>query len=303
MADLYARLGLTKGASEAEIKKAYRKLAKELHPDRNQDNPKAAARFSEVTAAYDVLGDADKRGQYDRGEIDDQGNPRAPQGFGGGRHGGGFGGGFQGGGFQGDGGGFGDIFEGLFGGRAGGGFGQQQQRRMPKGDDMAYRLAVAFVDAVLLHHQRLTLANGKTVDVKLPNGLEEGTKIRLAGQGEHGPGGAGDAIITVTIRPDRRFRREGDDVLLDLPVTLKEAVLGAKIKVPTAGGAVMMSIPAGSSSGRTLRLKGKGFHRKSGERGDQLVRLMVDLPTDDKALQGFVETWATAEAHNPRADY
>lgn len=309
MADLYARLGLTKGASEAEIKKAYRKLAKELHPDRNRDNPKATERFSEVTAAYDILTDAGKRGQYDRGEIDEQGNPRAPFGFGGGGPGGGGFRGSPGGGgvhfeFGGDGSGFGDIFEGLFGG--GGrsrGPGGGQQRRMPPGDDVAYRLAVPFEDAVRLTHQRLTLRNGKTVDVKLPNGLEEGTKIRLAGQGEEGMGGAGDAIITVTIRPDRRFRREGDDVLIDLPVTLKEAVLGTKIKVPVAGGAVMLSIPAGSTSGRTLRLKGKGFHRKSGERGDQLVRLMIDLPADDQALTGFVETWAGADSHDPRAGW
>jgi DnaJ-class molecular chaperone len=312
MADLYSRLGVTKGANEAEIKKAYRKLAKELHPDRNKDNPKATERFSAVTEAYDILTDATKRGQYDRGEIDEQGNPRGPFGFGGGGGGGGFRQGPGGAHFEfgGDAGGFGDIFEGLFGGGRGrgpggpgGGFGQQQQRQAPKGDDVAYRLAVALKDAVLLHPQRLTLRNGKTVDVKLPNGLEEGTKIRLAGQGEHGPGGAGDAIITVTIRPDRRFRREGDDVLVDLPVTLKEAVIGGKVKVPTAGGAVMLSIPAGSTSGKVLRLKGKGFHRKSGERGDQLVRLMIDLPADDAALRSFVENWADSDRHDPRADW
>ncbi len=321
MADLYSTLGIKKGADEAEIKKAYRKLAKELHPDRNQDNPKATERFAEVTSAYDMLSDRDKRAQYDRGEIDEQGNPRGPFGFGG-RGGGG--GGFRpgagpGGGFEfsgGDGADFGDIFEGIFGrsrGGAGagagqrrpggfGGFGTQGGGMPVKGADVAYRLAVPFEDAAALKPQRITLASGKTIDVKLPNGVETGTQMRLGGQGEAGPGGNGDAIITVEVRPHRFFNRDDDDVRLELPVAIDEAVEGAKVKVPTVDGAVMLGIPKGSSSGKTLRLKGKGFHRKDGSRGDQLVTVMIDIPADDSELEAFVEKWSGKGQRNLRAN-
>ena len=322
MADLYSKLGVKRGADEAEIKKAYRKLAKELHPDRNQDNPNAAERFSDVTAAYDLLSDRDKRAQYDRGEIDEQGNPRGPFGFGG--RGGGGGGFHPGGGpggasfeFGGDAADFGDIFEGIFGrarggggggagpggGRRGGfgGFGTQGGGRPLKGADVSYRLAVPFEDAAALKPQRITLSNGKTIDVKLPNGVETGTQMRLAGQGEEGPGGRGDALITVDVRPHRFFRRDGDDVRLDLPVTIDEAVAGAKVRVPTVDGAVMLGVPKGSSSGKTLRLKGKGFHRKDGSRGDQLVTVMIDIPADDAELEAFVESWNGKGQRNPRA--
>jgi len=315
MADLYSKLGVKKGAEEAEIKKAYRKLAKELHPDRNKDNPKATERFADVTAAYDLLSDRDKRAQYDRGEIDEQGNPRGPFGFGG-RGGGGFHPGAVPGGtsyeFGGDGADFGDIFEGIFGRSRGGGggrrpggfggFGTQGGGRAPKGADISYRLAVPFEDAATLKPQRITLANGKTIDVKLPNGVESGTQMRLGGQGEAGPGGNGDAIITVDVRPHRFFKRDEDDVRLDLPVSIDEAVIGAKVKVPTVDGAVMLGIPKGSSSGKTLRLRGKGFHRKDGSRGDQLVTVMVDIPADDPGLEAFVETWDGKGKRNPRAN-
>ena len=322
MADLYSKLGVKKGADEAEIKKAYRKLAKELHPDRNKDNPKATERFADVTAAYDLLSDRDKRAQYDRGEIDEQGNPRGPFGFGG--RGGGAGGGFRpgagpgGAGFEygGDASDFGDIFEGIFGRQRGGGGGGGGPRRpggfggfgtqgggMPlKGADVSYRLAVPFEDAAALKPQRITLASGKTIDVKLPNGVETGTQMRLGGQGEAGPGGNGDALITVEVRPHRFYTRDGDDVRLDLPVALDEAVAGAKVKVPTVDGAVMLGIPKGSSSGKTLRLKGKGFHRKDGSRGDQLVTVMIDIPTDDAELEAFVEKWSAKGQRNPRAN-
>lgn len=305
-ADPYSVLGVARGASEADIKKAYRKLAKELHPDRNTDNPKAAERFSQVTSAYDLLTDKDKRAKFDRGEIDADGNPTMPFGFGGGR--GGASGGFRpgAGGAQFDFGGgdasdFGDIFEGLFG-RAGGGFtrGFGRGAPPPKGADIAYRLRVPFEDAATCKPQRVTLADGKTIDLKLPPGVEDGKQMRLAGKGEQGPGGAGDAIVTIDIEPHRFFKRDGDDVRLDLPVTLTEAVLGGKVKVPTVDGAVMLAIPAGSNSGRVLRLKGKGFTRRSGDRGDQLVTLMVDVPTDDAALKSFVEGWTGGE-RNPRA--
>lgn len=314
MADLYSQLGVKRDASEADIKKAYRKLAKELHPDRNKDNPKASERFSTVTRAYDILTDKAKRAQYDRGEIDEEGNPRAPFGYGGGGGGprpGGFGQGPGGpGGAQ-----FGsgeevdlsDIFEGLFGGggqRRGGGFGGfgGRPRAAPqKGADVAYRLPVGFEDAASLKPQRVTLSGGKTVDIKLPKGVEEGSKIRLAGQGQPGAGGSGDAIVTIHIKPHRFFRRDGDDIRLDLPIALDEAVTGAKVKVPTVDGAVMLSIPKGSSSGRTLRLKGKGFTGKSGQRGDQLVTLQVDVPADDAELASFVESWSRKGKSNPRA--
>lgn len=306
-ADPYSILGIARGASEADIKKAYRKLAKELHPDRNKDNPKAAERFSQVTAAYDLLNDKDKRAKFDRGEIDADGNPTAPFGFGAGRGGPGGGGGFRssssGFDFGTDGGDFGDIFEGLFGrGGGGGGFTSGFGRRSappPKGADVAYRLRVPFEDAAALKPQRITLADGKTIDLKLAPGVETGTQMRLAGKGEQGPGGAGDAIVTIEVQPHRFFRRDGDNVLLDLPITLKEAVEGGKVKAPTVDGAVMLNVPAGSTSGRTLRLKSKGFHRKGGTRGDQLVTLMVDVP-DDEALREFVKDWAGG-TRNPRA--
>lgn len=306
-ADPYSTLGVARTASEADIKKAYRKLAKELHPDRNKDNPKASERFSAVTAAYDLLTDADKRARFDRGEVDADGNPAAP-----------FGGGFPGGGFQGRPGAQGgfradsfgggdadisDIFEGLFGGGQRGGFaGGFGRRGAPpaKGANVAYRLRVPFVDAASLAPQRITLADGKTIDLKLPAGVEDGFQMKLAGQGEPGAGGRGDAIVTVEVQPHRFFTRDGDDVRLDLPITLAEAVKGGPVRVPTVDKPVMLTVPAGSSSGKVLRLKGKGFHKKGGERGDQLVTLLITLPADDAALRSFVDGWQPAEG-NPRA--
>ncbi|MBW0006688.1 MAG: J domain-containing protein [Sphingomonas sp.] len=311
--DLYQRLGLKRGASEAEIKKAYRSLAKQLHPDRNKDNPDAAKRFGEVTAAYDLLSDKDKRARYDRGEIDEDGNPKMPFGGGFGGYGGG---GPQPGGAQGfenfnfggaEGADLSDLFEGLFGaatgGRGGGGgpfggFGRRA-RTAQKGPDIAYRLKVPFEDAVALKTQRITLADGKTIDLKLPQGLEDGTKIRLGGKGGDGPGGRGDAIVTVEISPHRFYSRDGTNIRLELPVTLKEAVLGAKVKVPTPEGAVMLTIPKGTTSGKVLRLKGRGFVAKDGKRGDQLVAVEVDIPSDDAELQRFAEKWSGGG--NPRA--
>jgi len=304
-ADPYTLLGVSRTATEADIKKAYRKLAKELHPDRNTDNPKAAEKFSQVTSAYDLLSDKDKRARFDRGEIDGDGNPAAPFGFGGG------GGGSQGG-FRADFGGeqagdFSDLFEGLFGGRgraggAGGGFaGGFGRRPQPKGANVAYRLTVPFTDAATLAPQRITLADGKTIDLKLPAGVESGTQMRLSGKGQPGPGGNGDAIVTIEIQPHRFFTRDGDDIRIDLPISLSEAVLGASVRVPTADGAVMLTVPKGSTSGKTLRLKGRGFHKKGGGRGDQLVTLMVDLPVDDDALVEFVQGWKDND-RNPRGN-
>ena len=312
-ADPYSTLGVSRTASEDDIKKAYRKLAKELHPDRNKDNPKASEKFSAVTAAYDLLNDKDKRARFDRGEIDGDGNPASPFGAG-------FGGGFQGRpgagggnfrsqefGFGGEGADISDIFEGLFGGGqrggpGGGGFSSGFGRRgapPPKGPNAAYRLRVPFVDAASLSPQRITLADGKTIDLKLPAGVEDGTQMKLTGKGEPGPGGPGDAIVTIEVQPHRFFVRDGDDVRVDLPITLAEAVKGGPVKVPTVEKAVMLTVPAGSSSGKVLRLKGKGFHKKGGGRGDQLVTLMVDVPAGDADLAAFIETWPGA-TRNPR---
>ena len=305
MADPYKTLGVARDATEADIKKAYRKLAKELHPDRNKDNPKASERFSQVTNAYDLLNDKDKRARFDRGEIDGDGNPAAPFGFGGG---GGrpHPGGFRSEGYESGPGGpdMSDIFEGLFGGAqrgGGGGFsGGFGRRAQPKGENVAYRLQVPFVEAATLEPQRVTLADGKTLDLKLPAGVETGTQMKLAGKGEQGPGGAGDAILTIEVQPHKFFTRDGDDVRLELPITLAEAVLGGSIKAPTVDKPVMLTIPKGTTSGKTLRLKGKGFHKKGGTRGDQLVTLMIDIPAGDAALTAFVESWDGREAGNPR---
>jgi DnaJ-class molecular chaperone len=310
MADLYAQLNVARGASEAEIKKAYRKLAKELHPDKNKDNPKATERFSRVTQAYDILTDKDKRAQYDRGEIDEEGNPKMPFGYGGAPGAGRGGGGgfrgpngepfeFSGGGEAAD---ISDLFEGLFRRGGGGPFGGFGRRSAPpqKGVDVAYRLEVPFEDAARLSGQRVTLGSGKTLDIKLPPGVEDGAKIRLAGQGQPGPGGNGDALVTIVIKPHRFFRREGDNIRLDLPVSIDEAVLGGKVRVPTVDGPVMLSIPSGSTSGNVLRLKGKGFTGKKGQRGDQLVTLAVDIP-EDAELASFLEGWSKRGKTNPRA--
>jgi DnaJ-class molecular chaperone len=316
--DLYQRLGIKRGASDEEVKKAYRSLAKQLHPDRNKDNPNAAKRFGEITQAYDLLSDKDKRARYDRGEIDEDGNPKMPfgAGFGGYSTGGGGPRPGQGGGFEGFPAGFdaggaadlSDLFEGLFGaanaargrrgGQAGGGF-RQRSRAPQKGADVAYRLKVPFTDAASLAPQRITLADGKTIDLKLPKGLEDGTRIRLSGKGQPGPAGNGDAIVTVSIAPHPFYTREGSDIRLNLPVTLKEAVLGAKVKVPTPEGAVMLTIPKGTTSGKVLRLKGRGFTDKAGKRGDLLVAVAVDLPAGDAELEAFAQGWKGDG--NPRA--
>ncbi len=297
MADPYSILGVPRGADEKAIKSAYRKLAKELHPDRNQDNPKAAERFGEVTRAYDLLSDKDKRAQFDRGEIDVDGNPVGFGGFGGGFGGAGAGQrGFRADGFEGFGGegaDLGDIFEGLFGGRGGGGgFGAGARRGpAPRGASVQYRLSVSLPDAATRASQRITLADGKTIDLKLPAGVEDGTQMRLGGKGEQGPGGAGDALVTIQIAPHPFFRRDGDNIRLDLPISLDEAVNGAKVKVPTVEGAVMLTVAPGSSSGKTLRLKGKGMPRKDGNRGDQLVTLEIHLPESDSDLTRRLEGW------------
>jgi DnaJ-class molecular chaperone len=319
MRDPYSILGVSRTASEADIKSAYRKLAKELHPDRNKDNPKAAEKFSEATRAYDLLSDKAKRAQFDRGEIDAEGNPANPfagmggrPGYGrGGTYGAGPGsaGGFREsefGGFGGEEVDLGDLFEGLFGGRARQQqppprrpFGKQAPPPPPKrGADIQYRLAVPFVEAAAGRDQRITLADGKAISLKLPAGVEDGTMMRLKDKGHPGPGGYGDGIVLVDIGTHPFFQREGDHIRMDLPITLDEAVRGAKVKCPTVDGPVMLTIKPGSGGGTVLRLAGKGWTKKGGktvdgkpERGDQLVTLEIQLPADLAALEERLEGW------------
>ena len=305
MRDPYQVLGVARSASDADIKKAYRKLAKENHPDRNADNAKKLEVFKEANSAYEMLSDPEKKGRFDRGEIGADGNPTSP--FAGG---GGFGGRPgsdpfaraqrpQSGGFD-FAGGADDIFSELFGGgrspfgnggggSSGGGFRTQQ-----KGADVGYRLTVPFEDAANLTPQRVALKGGKTVELKLPPGFEPGRQLRMAGQGEAGPGGNGDALVRLEVGRHRFFVRDGDDIRLDLPITLTEAMRGAKVRMPTTGGPVTLTVPAGTSSGKVFRLKGRGFSRTDGSRGDQLVTVMIDVPADDAALRQFAEGWTDA---------
>ena len=307
MRDPYEVLGVGRSASDAEIKKAYRKLAKELHPDMNPNDAQVVERFKEVSAAYKILGDDELRAKYDRGEIGPDGQPRsqfryeyAGGGPGGARGPGGTGGfGF---GFDPD-----DIFSEFFsnlrGGRQRAGFGMGPDAPQ-RGQDRTYRVTVDFLDAVNGLTRRINLPSGKTLDVKIPAGIEDGKQIRLKGQGHPGLNGgpAGDALIEVTVRPHPLFERDGGDIRMELPVSLPEAVLGGKVQVPTIDGPVSMTIPKGASSGRTLRLKGRGIAQgKNGSRGDQYVRLKIVLPEEpDPELEKLIEKWAKGHAYDPR---
>jgi len=308
MKDLYSVLGVGRNASQDEIKKAYRKLAKELHPDQHKEDPKAAERFKEVSAAYQILGDEEKRKRYDRGEIDETGQERAPfgagaAGAGAGAHGfSGFEGfrGFRpGGGAQAEYGGAEDIFADLFGFS---GFGRQKRSRAQKGRTVTYRLKVGFEDAIKGTTRRVTLSGGKTLDVKIPAGVQDGQQIRLSGQGHPGEGGGppGDALVAVEVAEHPYFSREGDDIYLDLPITVDEAVLGGKVTVPTIDGEVSLTVPKNSSSGRRLRLKGRGVPRK-GKRGNQYVTLKIVLPEErDADLEAAIADWAERHSYDPR---
>ncbi|MCK0099112.1 DnaJ domain-containing protein [Qipengyuania sp. S6317L1] len=333
MRDPYKTLGIARTASEKEIKSAYRKLAKELHPDKNKDNPNAAEKFSDATKAYDLLSDKNKRAQFDRGEIDADGNPANPfagmgaggPGAGGRGYGAGAsrGGGFRDAEFQGFGNedmDLGDLFEGLFGGgrkRAsepprggfgGGGFGGRGAPPPPprKGADIQYRLAVPFVDAASGKDQRITLADGKAISLKLPAGVEDGTQMRLKGKGHKGPGGNGDGIVMVEVAPHPFFRRDGDNIRMDLPITLDEAVNGGKVKCPTVDGPVMLTLKPGANGGTVMRLSGKGWTKKgaSGDkpaRGDQMVTLEIQMPEDLDALADKLGDWK--DPAKPRAKF
>jgi DnaJ-class molecular chaperone len=326
MRDPYEVLGVPKGASAGDVKSAFRKLAKKLHPDANKHDPKAASRFSELNAAYEILGDADKRKAFDGGEIDAEGKPRFQgfEGFGAGRGGqGGFGGegsfesfsfgpdGFQRtgshggrGGFRG-GGGFEDILKNMFGGaagaRAGGATFGQEEFAPPGGRDIAASLTITLPEAASGVRKRVQLPTGKEVEVKIPAGLAEGQQIRLKGQGHSGGRGrAGDLLISVEVAPHSLFAREGNDLRLELPITLYEAVLGGKVRVPTLNGAVELAIPAGTNSGRTFRLKGKGFPGKSGT-GDLMATVRIILPDGrDAALDELMKQWREAKPYDPR---
>lgn len=317
MRDPYDVLGVGRSASEADVKKAYRRLAKALHPDRNKDDPKAREKFSELTNAYEIVGDAEKRKKFDAGEIDAEGKPRFTgfEGFGGaGRGGAGqragfenfhFGFGSDAGGFRQGRGGAGfdatDIFSDLFGADAAG---RGAGRRSRAGADIRSEATITLQEAVKGVTLRVTLPTGRDLEVSVPAGIADGQTIRLKGQGHPGPAGgtAGDVLVTVRVRPDRRFTVEGKDLRLRLPVRLDEAVLGAKVRTPTLEGIVELTIPPNTSTGRTLRLRGKGLAHADG-RGDLLVTVDVVLPPEpDKDLDELMKRWSTTKTWDPRKD-
>jgi DnaJ-class molecular chaperone len=333
MRDPYEVLGVDRKASAADIKSAFRRLAKKLHPDANKNDPKAAARFAELNAAHEILGDEDKRKAFDRGEIDAEGKPRFQgfEGFGAGAGappGAGFGGagfgpdaefetfsfgpegftrgtrrsrpGAGGGGF----GGFEDILRDAFSGaaRRGGGSGGRPFEAEEHGANVTAALTVSLPDAAHGATQRVRLPSGKDVEVKIPAGISDGQQIRLRGQGMAGPGGQGDLLITLSIAPHRIFTLDGADIRLDLPVTLYEAALGAKVRVPTLDRPVELTIPPATNSGRTFRLKGKGYPAKEGH-GDLLATVRIMLPPEsDPEFEALMKKWRTEKPYDPRQD-
>src|SRR3954453_2859852 len=333
MRDPYEVLGVSKGASQEDIKKAYRKLAKKLHPDSNKKDPMAATKFSELNGAYEIVGDADKRKQFDRGEIDAEGKPRFQgfEGFGGrpGAGAGPFGGGREGnfesftwgpegvrrsrargGGSGGPGGaGFEDILSQMFGmrggrGAPGAGFETEDIGSALRGQDVTATATVTLNEAAHGGTRRIELPNGREVEFKIPPGIQDGKQVRLRGQGMPSPGGGptGDVLITVSITAHPLFKVDGRDLRLDLPISLYEAVLGAKVRVPTLDGAVELSIPANTSSGRVFRLKGKGLPDKP-TAGDLYVTTKIVLPDGKNAeLEELMKKWRNQNPHDPRSD-
>lgn len=307
MPDPYKTLGVGRLATADELKKAYRKLAKKLHPDLNPGDKKIETQFKEISAAYDLLSDTEKRRKYDRGELDDNGNPRA--GFQAGNPwGAARGGAAAGGGRARTAKDFGideddndEIFKDFFG------FGRGRTGLKMRGADVTYRLEVDFVDAAIGGKKRLGLADGKTLDVTLPPGTEDGSQLRLKGQGMPGQGGSpnGDAFVEIGVKAHPYFERDGFDILLECPISLPEAVLGATVEVPTIDGRVALKVPVGSNSGTQLRLKGKGvLNPKNKVRGDQYVRFVVTLPAQiDADLERAVRDWSKAHPYDVRAKF
>ena len=294
--DPYKVLGVPRDASEGEIRKKYRRLAKKLHPDLNPGDRDSEAKFKEVAAAYDLLSDREKRARFDRGEIDASGAERPRQRYY--RDFADAGAGFRS--YDSEGGyadfiDSNDILSELFGRAA------REQMRL-RGADVRYRLAVPFLDAINGATRRLTLPDGSMLDVVIPPGTRDRQILRLRGKGRAGRNGGppGDALVEIEVEPHSSFRREGDDIHIDLPISLSEAVLGGRVKVPTPGGTVVMTIPKGANTGRVLRLKGKGVPRPDRGRGDELVHLQVVLPdSSDPELESFASRWA-GKSHNPR---
>jgi DnaJ-class molecular chaperone len=300
--DLYAILGVKRSASNDEIRRAYRKLAKDLHPDQNKNDPKAEEQFKRVSAAFAVLGNPEKRKRYDAGEVDAMGNERANPFYrdyaaGGfrGESGGPFGGGNAG---AGD---FSDIFGDLFGRRGPNG------AFTMRGMDYRYNLEISFLEAVNGVKKRVQFPDNETLDISVPSGVETGQTLRLKHKGGPGAGRGepGDALIELKVTPHPVFGREGENITLELPVSLSEAVLGAKIEVPTIGGRVTVAVPKGASSGQVLRLRGKGIKNgRSGAVGDQLITLKIVLPPNiDSDLERFMQTWMEKHPFDPRARF
>src|SRR6202051_1895998 len=319
MRDPYEVLGVPRGASAAAIKSAYRKLAKKHHPDANKNDPKSAARFSGRNSANEIIGDEYKRKRCDRGEIDAEGKPRF-QGFPGGdprARGASPGGGFEthtfrtgGGPGGGGGGGFEDILNSMFGGAAGRGArtGSGRTFEFDSGGialdlDLSVAMTVSLEEAIKGGEKRVRLPTGKELNVKIPAGVAAGQQIRLKGQGETAPGHPpGDLLITISIAAHPLFKVDGSDLRVELPITLYEAVLGGKIRVPTLGSAVELSIPKNTSSGRTFRLKGKGLP-KAGGAGDLFVTTRIMLPNgNDAELEALMQKWRDGHPYNPRSD-
>ena len=307
--DPYQELGVSRGAGADEIRKAFRKLAKANHPDTNPNNKEAEERFKRVSGAFDILGDPAKRKKFDAGEIDADGRETARGFAGGGPWGahpeGGFGGGgarYQSQSFEGvD---LGDILGEMFGGGRGGGrggqgggFGGFSQR----GADVRARLDIDLEDAIRGAKRRISFSDGRTIDVTIPKGAQEGQVLRLKGQGAPGRSGPGDALIELSILPHPIFRREGDVLVMDVPVTAYDAVLGGKAEAPTPDGPVTLTIPKGANTGTRLRLKGRGLTDSQGRRGDLFARLVVTLPdTPDPSLEGFAEIWKRERPYTPK---
>ncbi|MGH6956787.1 MAG: DnaJ C-terminal domain-containing protein [Caulobacteraceae bacterium] len=297
--DPYQELGVARTASADEIRRAFRRLAKKHHPDANRGDKQAEERFKRISAAFDLLGDESKRRKFDAGEIDADGR-ETPRGFTGNPFGGqGGGGGFRASEFENvD---LGDILGEMFGARGGagrgGGFGSFSQR----GSDVRARLEIDLEDAIAGAKKRIAFQDGRTLEVAIPKGATDGQVLRLKGQGAPGRAGPGDALIELTLRAHPIFRREGDNLSMDLPVSVPDAVLGGKVEAPTPDGPVSLNIPAGSNSGSTLRLKGKGMSGAHGRRGDLLARLVVTLPDrPDAELTRLAQTWRTERPYSPR---